>query len=193
VFAGTAFRCSAFMTLNRCIRKTEKIKMPTTTNRNTFPDGTKPETLRTPATAGVRKLWRVLWIGLMVLGVFLVSGISLTIGWRPVVGPRARTLTTREFERTPQRLERGRYIFMGLSGCVHCHSPFDMSRRGLPPVAGMTGAGQVLIDEASPGRIVAPNLTPDVETGSGSWTDDQIARDGRFYSFGIKMSTDLCR
>ena len=150
--------------------------MPTTTNRNTFPDGTKPETLRTPATAGVRKLWRVLWIGLMALGVFLLSGISMTIGWRPVVGPRARTLTTREFERTPQRLERGRYIFMGLSGCVHCHSPFDISRRGLPPVAGMTGAGQVLIDEASPGRIVAPNLTPDVETGSGSWTDDQIAR-----------------
>src|SRR5215469_2716178 len=150
--------------------------MPTTNNRNTFPDGTKPETLRTPATAGVRKLWRVLWIGLMVLGVFLLSGVSMTIGWRPVVGPRARTLTTREFERTPQRLERGRYIFMGLSGCVHCHSPFDISRRGLPPVAGMTGAGQVLIDEASPGRIVAPNLTPDVETGSGSWTDDQIAR-----------------
>src|SRR6202043_2664037 len=27
-----------------------------------------------------------------------------------------------------------------------------------------------------PGRIVAPNLTPDQETGAGSWTDDQLAR-----------------
>lgn len=27
-----------------------------------------------------------------------------------------------------------------------------------------------------PGRIVAPNLTPDPETGAGRWTDDQLAR-----------------
>ena len=40
----------------------------------------------------------------------------------------------------------------------------------------MTGAGQVLPGPSFPGRIVAPNLTPDGETGSGSWTDDQIAR-----------------
>ncbi len=27
-----------------------------------------------------------------------------------------------------------------------------------------------------PGRIVAPNITPDPETGAGNWTDDQLAR-----------------
>jgi mono/diheme cytochrome c family protein len=27
-----------------------------------------------------------------------------------------------------------------------------------------------------PGRVVAPNLTPDLETGAGGWTDDQFAR-----------------
>src|SRR5262249_45995367 len=27
-----------------------------------------------------------------------------------------------------------------------------------------------------PGKIVAPNLTPDRETGAGAWTDDQLAR-----------------
>ena len=27
-----------------------------------------------------------------------------------------------------------------------------------------------------PGRIVAPNLTPDPETGAGTWSDDQFAR-----------------
>jgi hypothetical protein len=27
-----------------------------------------------------------------------------------------------------------------------------------------------------PGRIYAPNLTPDAETGAGDWTDDQLAR-----------------
>jgi hypothetical protein len=27
-----------------------------------------------------------------------------------------------------------------------------------------------------PGRIVAPNLTPDKETGAGTWTDDMFTR-----------------
>jgi mono/diheme cytochrome c family protein len=111
-----------------------------------------------------------------VLAVLLVAGVTMTIGWRPVIGPNTRPLTNRTFERTPQRLERGRYIFMGLSACVHCHSPLDMSQRGFPPIAGMAGAGQVLTIGESEGRIVAPNLTPDVQTGSGGWTDDQLAR-----------------
>jgi hypothetical protein len=31
-------------------------------------------------------------------------------------------------------------------------------------------ARYVLVEKASLGRTVAPNLTPDVQTGSGSWT-----------------------
>jgi mono/diheme cytochrome c family protein len=30
--------------------------------------------------------------------------------------------------------------------------------------------------EGLPGRVVAPNITPDPQTGSGTWTDDQLAR-----------------
>jgi hypothetical protein len=124
----------------------------------------------------VKKLQRALLITLMMVTVFLVAGISMTIGWRPIIGAKARPLTARRFERTPKRVDRGRYIFMGLSGCVHCHSPLEKSQRGFPPVTGMTGAGQVLVENASLGRIVAPNLTPDMQTGSGTWTDDQLAR-----------------
>ena len=29
---------------------------------------------------------------------------------------------------------------------------------------------------ALPGRVVPSNITPDPETGAGSWTDDQLAR-----------------
>jgi hypothetical protein len=43
-------------------------------------------------------------------------------------------------------------------------------------VAGMEGAGEVLPYADLPGRIVAPNLTPDPETGAGRWSDDQLAR-----------------
>ena len=37
-------------------------------------------------------------------------GSRLTIGWRPFIGPRVRPLTSRVFERTPERLARGKYL-----------------------------------------------------------------------------------
>ncbi len=43
-------------------------------------------------------------------------------------------------------------------------------------LAGKEASGEVLPYAGLPGRIVAPNLTPDQETGAGSWTDDQLAR-----------------
>jgi mono/diheme cytochrome c family protein len=119
---------------------------------------------------------KILCSALVVVVVLLVVGISVTVGWRPFIGPAARPLTARRFEATSQRLERGRYIFTALSGCVHCHSPLEKSQRGFPPVASMMGAGQIFPEGSLPGRIVAPNLTPDTQTGSGNWTDDQIAR-----------------
>ena len=49
-----------------------------------------------------------------VLIVVLAIIISLTIGWRPFIGPRARPLNNRTFERTPQRLARGQYLVENL-------------------------------------------------------------------------------
>jgi hypothetical protein len=43
-------------------------------------------------------------------------------------------------------------------------------------IAGTELAGQALTFVGFPGEAVAPNLTPDAETGSATWTDDQIAR-----------------
>ena len=109
---------------------------------------------------------------------FLLATIAITftIGWRPFIGPNARALTSRSFERTPQRLERGRYIATALSGCLYCHSPHQWNAEGDPVVAGMEGAGEELPYGGLPGRIVAPNLTPDAATGAGNWSDDQLAR-----------------
>lgn len=117
-----------------------------------------------------------LLIGVIVLAGLLALGITLTIGWRPFIGPKARRLTSRTFERTPQRLERGRYITTALSGCIYCHSQHDWTVPGTLIVPGSEGAGEVLPYSDLPGRIVAPNLTPDPETGAGKWTDDQLAR-----------------
>jgi len=112
----------------------------------------------------------------LVLGCLAAVAITFTVGWRPFIGPRARPLTARTFERTPQRLERGRYIATALSGCSYCHSPHDWNAPGTPYVPEKEGSGEVLPYAGLPGRIVAPNLTPDPETGAGLWTDDQLAR-----------------
>ena len=122
------------------------------------------------------KIKKVLFVGLIVVIVLLVAGISLTIGWRPFIGPRLRATTSRKFEVTPQRIERGKYIFTALSACQVCHSQHDYTKHGNPVIAGSEGAGQVIPFRGLPGQVVAPNLTPDPETGAGNWTDDQLAR-----------------
>ena len=114
-------------------------------------------------------------IGIVLIGIVLLLAVAITftIGWRPFIGPKARPLTDRKFEATPERLARGEYLF---KGCAGCHSPHDWTKHDVPILPGMRGAGMVMPIEELPGRIVAPNLTPDPETGAGAWTDDQFAR-----------------
>ena len=114
--------------------------------------------------------------GLFIFLIVLVVGIHFSIGWRPFIGPRKRAVTNRQFERTPERVARGRYLTQGLLGCVTCHSPKNWNVHGAPSVAGMDLAGQVLPLPDFPGSLTAPNITPDRETGGGSWTDDEFAR-----------------
>jgi Cytochrome c len=122
------------------------------------------------------KLRKVLLIGLTVILVALVGAITFTIGWRPFLGPRKRAATDHQFERTPERLARGRYLTQGLLGCESCHSPHAWNQHGAPMPPGMELAGQSIELPGFPGTISAPNLTPDPETGAASWNDDQIAR-----------------
>ena len=85
----------------------------------------------------------------------------------PLQAVRARALTAVTFERTPERLERGRYLANTAVACVLCHSERDRSLPGAPPIPGREFAGAILAEE--PGyRLVAPNLTPDRATGAGS-------------------------
>jgi len=91
------------------------------------------------------------------------------------------------------QIERGRYLTV-LSDCGSCHTV---------PGSNQSLAGGRPI-ETPFGNIVAPNITPDLETGIGSWTDEQfdaairkgIRRDGSRlypampYNAYTKMSRD---
>src|SRR5215831_6330437 len=124
----------------------------------------------------MKLLFRIALLLIALLIVLIPVAITFTIGWRPVLGPRARPLTDRMFEATPARLERGKYLVKGVVGCLDCHSEHDTTQDGTPPKAGREGAGVLFLQDPSLGKLYASNITPDNETGIGNWTDDQIAR-----------------
>ena len=106
--------------------------------------------------------------------------------------PRLRPLTDRRFEVTAERLERGQYLSEHLLQCFLCHSERDWASPGAPPIVARKGAGAILSHQDDR-WVVAPNITPDVETGAGGWTDDMLARairegighDGRALYWGM--------
>jgi mono/diheme cytochrome c family protein len=125
----------------------------------------------------MKKSLKIFLVIVLCLVAVIAVGITATIGWRPFIGPRMRPLTNRVFERTPVHWARGKYIFENLAACVDCHSPHDWTKHDNPILPGMEGAGgDFSIMKDLPGHVVAPNLTPDMETGSGAWSDDALAR-----------------
>jgi mono/diheme cytochrome c family protein len=84
-----------------------------------------------------------------------------------------RALRDVVYEQTSARLARGEYLTEGLLQCFICHSDRDWNKPGAPPAANKKGAGHIWEDRS---WLVAPNITPDKETGAGTWTDDMFAR-----------------
>jgi mono/diheme cytochrome c family protein len=123
-----------------------------------------------------RRLLKAAGYGAAVASVVVCAGITVTVGWRPFVGPKARPLTARRFEPTPQRLERGRYLVESVSACFACHTTYDSKDpvKSYEAVANKGGGGSMAADGAP--WLIAPNITPDEETGAGRWTDDAFAR-----------------
>jgi len=116
------------------------------------------------------------WLFVVLIALLGVA-ITATIGWRPIVGPKARALTDRKFESTPERLARGEYIVENLSGCFDCHADRDWTKDDAPIVEGTKAGGQPNFPlKDLPGQVYPPNISPDKETGGGNWTDDQFAR-----------------
>jgi mono/diheme cytochrome c family protein len=73
-------------------------------------------------------------------------------------------------------LEQGRYLVEAVTICFECHSDRDFSKPGWPIPPGRIGSGRILWGEGSPNQVIAPNITPDVATGIGKWSDKEVAR-----------------
>ena len=113
------------------------------------------------------------WIGVGLgglLGLLLVVAIGLVIyGQAQFKQTHSdRPLYAITADTSPEGLERGKYLMENAMSCTEaCHTAEDGTLSGF-------------IEEINDGPIsmvfAVPNLTPDMETGLGGWTDAEIAR-----------------
>ncbi len=112
------------------------------------------------------------WIAGGLVACLAAAAVALAVK-RPDQRP-APALT---LERTPERIERGRYVYGEVAHCAGCHNGRDWSKFSAPSEPGQIGAGFAFPAELGlPGTVAASNLTPDRETGLGGWTDGEIVR-----------------
>ncbi|HYM09364.1 MAG TPA: cytochrome c [Bryobacterales bacterium] len=121
----------------------------------------------------MRKLLR--WVVLGLLAVVAVAGVFvLYLFLRP---PKMAPPSAVRVEITPARLERGKHIVEIVSDCFGCHAQRDLTRFDAPVIRGTEGSGIGPMPlKGLPGDIEVPNITPDKETGIGTWTDGEIIR-----------------
>src|SRR5664279_3265264 len=156
-----------------------------------------------------KNAFRIIFVALIAITGFVIfsctnkkkkdESVSKTVvSKKPANGTfRVRPLTNIKYERTAERIKRGEYLTNGLLQCFTCHSPRNWKEPGAPPVAGKIGSGGTILREDSTTLAIAPNITPDKETGAGNWTDDMLARairegvghDGRALYWQMPSST----
>ena len=92
-------------------------------------------------------------------------------------GASARPVTNLKIDITPELQDRGKYLAHHVLGCISCHTKRDWSRFGGPLAGPLGGGGMCYTEEIGfPGTVCASNITSDVGTGLGAWSDDQVLR-----------------
>ena len=119
-----------------------------------------------------------MWKKILLFGSLgLVSVIGAGFGYLSLRSPNHLPAESIQVPMTPENIARGEYLFTVVADCDGCHSERDLSKFTAPVVARGRGRGWQLPKELGlPGDVVAPNITPDVETGIGAWTDGEKIR-----------------
>jgi mono/diheme cytochrome c family protein len=79
--------------------------------------------------------------------------------------------TARAQQASPAQLARGKYL-VEFGGCNDCHTPGYFL--GKPDMSRYLSGSDAGLEIPDAGVFVAPNLTPDKQTGLGDWSRDQI-------------------
>ena len=115
-------------------------------------------------------------LALLVLGL-IVATLGGGLAYLTFKKPAMQPASTREVQRTPERLARGKYLFDAVANCADCHSDVAWDRFATPIKENGYAVGRHWPPELGlPGDFYSPNLTSDKETGLGNWTDGEIIR-----------------
>ncbi len=109
--------------------------------------------------------------------VFMLAVLAINIS--SCKGKKSGTQANNKEDSLKQVIARGEYLANYVTPCMDCHSKRDFTKFAGPMVAGSEGMGGEMFDEklaGIPGVVYAKNITPDNETGIGTWTDDEILR-----------------
>lgn len=119
----------------------------------------------------MKKTGRIL-IGLVIA--IVIVALS-AIGYIKLALPNVGDAPDLNVERTPERIERGKYLANHVTVCIDCHSPRDWSKFSGPFDTTKTGTGGEKFDEkvGFPGEVYVPNITP---YNLKHWTDGEIFR-----------------
>jgi mono/diheme cytochrome c family protein len=116
-----------------------------------------------------------------IVGVLLGLVITLVgcgVAFLVLKRPRSQPPSTESVARTPERLARGKYLAENVVGCMDCHSSHRDDLFGWPARPETYGQGGFTFDQklGVPGVVQAQNITPDIETGIGAWSDGEVLR-----------------
>ncbi len=116
----------------------------------------------------MKKFIKILGIIFSLVIIFVVAFVIYFNTTYPKVDPPS----TEVVEATPERLARGKYLAINVTGCIACHSTRDWTMYAGPIVPGNYGkGGEILSDEF--GTIIMNNITP---YGISDWTDGELMR-----------------
>ncbi|MCA9584413.1 MAG: cytochrome c [Myxococcales bacterium] len=115
---------------------------------------------------------------LAVVGALLLLAVLGVVLKFYVLSPKMRPAPAMTAPTSPEAIARGKYLVHHVTGCVACHSPVRTDQPGEPYIEEKLGAGRVWEKDPSypDWEIIAPNITPDKDTGLGNWSDGEIAR-----------------
>ena len=106
----------------------------------------------------MKKIFKVI----KVLSVVVIAFIILGYIYFNSAYPKSIAVEDIKIERTPERIERGKYIFNHVAACLDCHSERDFSKLSGPIKPGTEGMGGYKFDEefGLPGTFYSRNITP---------------------------------
>lgn len=108
----------------------------------------------------------------------LCAAVLVAVTWTACKDKKSEPTGSDGTDSVKKVLERGEYLANNVAGCIDCHSKRDFSKYSGPVIPGTEGGGGFVFDQklGLPGVLYGKNITPDNETGIGTWTDEDILK-----------------